>query len=652
MLRGLKKCIIVGCLLGACIQASWAGYNTCGNNVVSDSLSSCPDGTIPMYHSGQAPASTASTLNWGAAQTFTINSPYGGIVNGPPDDSTGGFSFANAAMTRYGSVADIVIGNDGTIGATGIALSQAGLDSTSDTDPGTYLSYLRIKNVGDVFVIKLKNGKHAKIRIDSLPAGIAWFTYSSISFSYRLEGNASPATISNARLFAYAEGNFPSIFAGSITSGQYLQYNYRYYSTSRNYLAVDTAGGVYILGPISNGVIESVGTLASNANDITAWEATQKGNATPPSAPTGVTAVPGTGKIMVSWNAVAGATSYKVYASMTPSANALVGSTSGTSIVDMAPNNDNYYIVVAENANGSSAPSEKIFVTYSFLPAPTGVKASTAGSKVTINWADVLAADSYNVYWSSSPGVTTSSTLLGNVSATSASFTLKGSANYFMIAAVDIYGIGAPSAEVSVPNPASSIGTWSGSVTIEVGSTLSAAQGAVAATPLQNMPYTAFTFKDNGTTVTIPLTNSTLVAGQVVVGAKDGTMTVTATPALVSKVLADYAAVQAGGTQARMQTLVQDAVAAYNAANGTTYSVATNVVAFTSSTAAGSDGYIHGTAVSTAIPAYTYADSASFAQTTNTYTISTPGHTLTPGTWIAANGFPTSNAFEASQCVR
>ncbi|QRX84520.1 DUF4214 domain-containing protein [Glaciimonas sp. PAMC28666] len=172
-----------------------------------------------------------------------------------------------------------------------------------------------------------------------------------------------------------------------------------------------------------------------------------------------------------------------------------------------------------------------------------------------------------------------------------------------------------------------------GPVTIEVGSTLSVAQGRATATPLINMPYTAFSFYDNGVLVTIPLTvltNATLVA--------------------------DNAAMQAagGGTQAQMQKLVLDAVAAYNVTNNTTYTVATNVVAFSSSsvptgiTTANPSGTI--TAIN-GTTGYSYTDSAGAAQTTNTYTISAAGHTLTPGSWIAANGLPTSNAFEASQAV-
>lgn len=136
----------------------------------------------------------AGTINWGPVQTASINSPYGGIVAGPPDDSTGGFSFASGAATRYGSDADMVVGNDGTIGASGIALSKAGFDSSADAEPSSYLSYLRTKSEGDVFVVQLKSGKHAKIRIDTLTAGYAWYTYSKIAFSYRLEQAPSGST--------------------------------------------------------------------------------------------------------------------------------------------------------------------------------------------------------------------------------------------------------------------------------------------------------------------------------------------------------------------------------------------------------------------------------------------------------------------------
>lgn len=79
--------------------------------------------------------------------------------------------------------------------------------------------------------------------------------------------------ISDDRVFAYAEANYSSLFAGTPTAGQYLQYNYRYYPASGNYLAVDTAGVIYILGPYTGNVITDVSPVESLRGHITEWEA-------------------------------------------------------------------------------------------------------------------------------------------------------------------------------------------------------------------------------------------------------------------------------------------------------------------------------------------------------------------------------------------
>lgn len=83
--------------------------------------------------------------------------------------------------------------------------------------------------------------------------------------------------VTDAQVFAYAEANYPSIFTGTATAGQYQQYNYRYYPASGNYLAVDTSGEIFILGPYTGDVITSVGPVTAYASTITAWEATQAG---------------------------------------------------------------------------------------------------------------------------------------------------------------------------------------------------------------------------------------------------------------------------------------------------------------------------------------------------------------------------------------
>ncbi len=83
------------------------------------------------------------------------------------------------------------------------------------------------------------------------------------------------AAVTDNQVFAYAEANYATLFAGASQSGQFQQYNYRYYPATQNYLAVDTTKTIYILGPASNGNIQPVGPVSAFEGLITAWEAKQ-----------------------------------------------------------------------------------------------------------------------------------------------------------------------------------------------------------------------------------------------------------------------------------------------------------------------------------------------------------------------------------------
>lgn len=83
--------------------------------------------------------------------------------------------------------------------------------------------------------------------------------------------------VTDDQLFAYAEANYPEVFAGSVSTGSYQQYRYRYYAGSGNYLVIDASGTVVVLGPATGGQLSSVGALASFAGAIAAWEATASG---------------------------------------------------------------------------------------------------------------------------------------------------------------------------------------------------------------------------------------------------------------------------------------------------------------------------------------------------------------------------------------
>jgi fibronectin type 3 domain-containing protein len=75
-----------------------------------------------------------------------------------------------------------------------------------------------------------------------------------------------------------------------------------------------------------------------------------------PAAPTGVSAIGGSGKVTLFWNATSGATSYKVRRSTTSGTGYVdVNTVSGTSYPDMplVGGVTYYYVIAAVNSNGS-----------------------------------------------------------------------------------------------------------------------------------------------------------------------------------------------------------------------------------------------------------------------------------------------------------
>jgi hypothetical protein len=82
--------------------------------------------------------------------------------------------------------------------------------------------------------------------------------------------------ITDAQVFAFVEANYPTLFAGTPTTGRYDKYNYRYYRDSQSYLAVDTSGEIFVLGAFTGNVITSVGPVTAYAAAITAWETSQR----------------------------------------------------------------------------------------------------------------------------------------------------------------------------------------------------------------------------------------------------------------------------------------------------------------------------------------------------------------------------------------
>lgn len=159
---------------------------------------------------------------------------------------------------------------------------------------------------------------------------------------------------------------------------------------------------------------------ATNAYGTSGFSTSDSGYLTappPPAEPDGVTATDGTayGKVTVTWDAVAGATSYKVYRSdtvfgtKTLLASGLAGTSyDDTSLTDTATY---YYWIKATNAGGDSGygPAAAAEGGYAAVPADPGSVAATDGTeplKVTVTWSAAAGAVSYSVYRSATYGGT------------------------------------------------------------------------------------------------------------------------------------------------------------------------------------------------------------------------------------------------------
>jgi sugar lactone lactonase YvrE len=120
--------------------------------------------------------------------------------------------------------------------------------------------------------------------------------------------------------------------------------------------SADSAGKINItfVSVVDNAIVNGIEILSAGvANGI-------------PTAPSGLTASAGNAQITLAWNAVPGATSYKVYRSTTSgSGYAAAGTSTATSVLDTGLTNGTtyYYVVTAVNTTGESPRSSEVSVT-------------------------------------------------------------------------------------------------------------------------------------------------------------------------------------------------------------------------------------------------------------------------------------------------
>jgi len=230
--------------------------------------------------------------------------------------------------------------------------------------------------------------------------------------------------------------------------------------------AIISAPSPYVHTSLANGTTYSYAVTAINndgesglSTEVSATpQAAQTPPGTPPSAPTGVLATAGDGQVTVSWSPVTGAMSYNIYwnttGGVTASDSAIISAPSPYVHLDLTNDTTSYYAVTAVNSDGESALSTEASATpvTSVSPpaAPTGVMAMRGEGEITISWSPVAGAVSYNIYWNTTGGVTTSDSAIISAPSPYVHQNLQGNDTfYYAVTALNAYGESPLSAEVS-----------------------------------------------------------------------------------------------------------------------------------------------------------------------------------------------------------
>ena len=151
-------------------------------------------------------------------------------------------------------------------------------------------------------------------------------------------------------------------------------------------------------------VVSAANSMGESANS---GQVSARPNAPPP-VPTGLSASPRNAKVILSWNASKGATSYRVKSSTTSGGPyTQIAAPTVTSYVNTGLTNGTpyFYVVSAVGSGGQSGNSAQVSATPIAPPAaPTELTASPGNTQATLSWTASSGATSYHVKRSTTSG--------------------------------------------------------------------------------------------------------------------------------------------------------------------------------------------------------------------------------------------------------
>jgi DNA/RNA endonuclease G (NUC1)/fibronectin type 3 domain-containing protein len=199
-------------------------------------------------------------------------------------------------------------------------------------------------------------------------------------------------------------------------------------------------------------------SFTASLSDSVNAPATQAVNITvnppaPPPAPTGLNATAGNAHVLLSWNAVGGATSYNVKRSTSTNTETTIASPGTNSYDDTTAVNGTtyFYVVSAVGAGGEGPNSSEASATPQAAPAaPTGLTATPGNAHVALSWTASPGAATYTVMRGTAPGGPYATTFPGLVTTSYDDTTaVNGTTYYYVVTATNGFGTSGNSNEAS-----------------------------------------------------------------------------------------------------------------------------------------------------------------------------------------------------------